>query len=215
MHPLIKFAEKIDEKIISSLTTMYMKSTSKPLPIIMSNIPMIYYVLAYFGTHGQTMGESLAMIKINSKSKLLMALIFKFGVVNQYPSYKEHVQVVYDLIFYLFAIPGWIGLFNTKYIKTRSDLPFDSSKVFLYSGYVSIVYYGIIYLRKLKTITDKPNRVELQCHLCLENINNITSFPCGHVCCWKCAVNWIQTNPSCFLCRQPSTLQDLILLKDN
>ncbi|GMM36221.1 ubiquitin-protein ligase peroxin 10 [Saccharomycopsis crataegensis] len=39
------------------------------------------------------------------------------------------------------------------------------------------------------------------CMLCLLNMVNPTSLPCGHCCCWNCIIDWCKDHNECPLCR--------------
>lgn len=50
------------------------------------------------------------------------------------------------------------------------------------------------------------------CPLCLADRSTPTALPCGHVMCWKCAVEWCLRKPSCPLCRHAAPLDQLVPL---
>jgi len=42
-----------------------------------------------------------------------------------------------------------------------------------------------------------------KCSLCWEQRKNTACTPCGHLFCWTCVLQWLQTKPECPLCREP------------
>jgi peroxin-10 len=55
---------------------------------------------------------------------------------------------------------------------------------------------------------------ETSCLLCLEHRSNTSSTPCGHLFCWSCLVNYLQSNDSCPFCRQRCHTNEVILLQN-
>ncbi|OAD58987.1 Peroxisome biogenesis factor 10 [Eufriesea mexicana] len=52
---------------------------------------------------------------------------------------------------------------------------------------------------KYLTVDEKHNK--LMCQLCLEKVPTTTT-PCGHLFCWFCLTDWLNTKPQCPLCRE-------------
>jgi hypothetical protein len=50
------------------------------------------------------------------------------------------------------------------------------------------------------------------CPLCLADRSTPTALPCGHVMCWKCAVEWCLRKPICPVCRHAAPLDQLVPL---
>ncbi|CAB4256015.1 similar to Saccharomyces cerevisiae YDR265W PEX10 Peroxisomal membrane E3 ubiquitin ligase, required for for Ubc4p-dependent Pex5p ubiquitination and peroxisomal matrix protein import [Maudiozyma barnettii] len=52
-----------------------------------------------------------------------------------------------------------------------------------------------------------------KCILCLSDISDPSSAPCGHIYCWKCIINWCTEKEECPLCRQICKPQQVIPLR--
>ena len=214
MHPLIHFASLIDNKVIQHTQSLFLKATSNKHQKYLSYIPILYYVFCYFGKRKQTFGEAVAMIKLsNAKLRLFVAITLQYLIVPKYPEFRQLLNQLNDIIYYICAIPGWFAIFNIQYYKTRQDLPSDSSNIFKYIGIASLVFNAVQYGKKLHLImSSEETTLGTTCSLCLEPISNITCFPCGHTSCWNCAFGWIQKKRQCHVCRQPCEIQELIML---
>lgn len=65
---------------------------------------------------------------------------------------------------------------------------------------------------ELKSSISDVSNPALKCALCLENRQNTTSTPCGHLFCWNCIHEWCQNKPECPLCREKLQPQSLVFL---
>lgn len=48
---------------------------------------------------------------------------------------------------------------------------------------------------------DADDSEEYDCDICGKIMKEPVVFPCGHICCYKCAYNWTKKHKSCLTCR--------------
>ncbi|CAK9823475.1 Peroxisome biogenesis factor 10 [Anthophora retusa] len=52
-----------------------------------------------------------------------------------------------------------------------------------------------------KYVSADEKHSKLECRLCLERVVTTTT-PCGHLFCWPCLTDWLNSKPQCPLCRE-------------
>ncbi|XP_076813036.1 peroxisome biogenesis factor 10-like [Clavelina lepadiformis] len=70
-----------------------------------------------------------------------------------------------------------------------------------------------------RTISSESNESHLpeeqqKCSLCLEKRKSTTTTSCGHLFCWFCIHEWVNTKPECPLCREKLQPNKLVCLKN-
>lgn len=66
---------------------------------------------------------------------------------------------------------------------------------------------------KLKKTNITPTN-DTMCLLCLETRTDTSSTSCGHLFCWKCITDYLQSNPQCPLCRRECLPQHIVYLRN-
>lgn len=60
-------------------------------------------------------------------------------------------------------------------------------------------------MRTSHSVEDEPvpsGTTGRKCPLCLEERKRVSATPCGHLFCWSCILEWLQTQNQCPLCRE-------------
>eukprot|EP00834_Sanchytrium_tribonematis_P000053 NODE_2_length_91304_cov_0.692462.p53 type:complete len:185 gc:universal NODE_2_length_91304_cov_0.692462:54432-53878(-) len=181
MHPLIEFAKKLDTDVVKHIQSLYLKSVGNSFQSYTKYIPLLYFLLSYFGQNQQTFGESIAMIKIyNPKGRLMLSLLLKYALLPSFPKYQMVFEELDDIFYFISAIPGFLALFNLRYSKIRNPLPFDNSRTYQIVGIIMLIHSLIHYSRKISALSLETNKVSdlklCQAHLedwCKYQINNL------------------------------------------
>lgn len=70
-----------------------------------------------------------------------------------------------------------------------------------------------LHLEKKKALNLKPTTLNRkQCLLCMETRKNTSATLCGHLFCWECITNYLQSTPACPFCRSECYPQGVILI---
>jgi peroxin-10 len=72
----------------------------------------------------------------------------------------------------------------------------------------------ILALRDVELKAPAASSTRLRCALCLETRKNTSVTPCGHLFCWNCILEWVQTQQICPLCRERVMPSRVVLLQN-
>eukprot|EP00756_Hemistasia_phaeocysticola_P049825 Hpha_TRINITY_DN243_c0_g1::TRINITY_DN243_c0_g1_i1::g.83642::m.83642/K10666/RNF5; E3 ubiquitin-protein ligase RNF5 len=56
----------------------------------------------------------------------------------------------------------------------------------------------------------RPNRDPFECPICMDSVTEPVVTQCGHMFCWGCLSVWLDTNPTCPVCKGSVTRERLI-----
>uniref|UniRef100_A0A1B6DJM2 RING-type E3 ubiquitin transferase n=1 Tax=Clastoptera arizonana TaxID=38151 RepID=A0A1B6DJM2_9HEMI len=123
-------------------------------------------------------------------------------------------------------------LTGTHYVLARRWLKdYQSINGFRLLGFVTFVHLVIVSMSgtwfwlnmsEKSNINIEPQKSSLfqttkgrMCTLCLEERRNVCTTPCGHLFCWTCIMDWLQTQNQCPLCRERITPSRVVHLKNH
>jgi peroxin-10 len=69
-------------------------------------------------------------------------------------------------------------------------------------------------LQEVELKTSVMSCSKMQCALCLEDRKHTSVTPCGHLFCWNCILEWVQTQQICPLCRERVLPSRVVLLQN-
>ncbi|CAB3380127.1 Hypothetical predicted protein [Cloeon dipterum] len=104
----------------------------------------------------------------------------------------------------------------------------DSRKAFHWIGVASSLYLIISFLHSVQNghfvrsqsefvqhrqsvSTSDPSK---KCSLCLEEMTDTSCTPCGHLFCWECILEWLNSKSECPLCREPTQPSRVVRLQN-
>ena len=123
-------------------------------------------------------------------------------------------------------------LAGLHYVMIRYGVPenITQSSPYKYLGWIMSIQIMVKVIDKIQQLSGNrwssskslasPDRSQdvrsssLQCMLCLNSCQSVTSTPCGHIFCWECIVDWSREKEECPLCRSSVLPRQLVHLQN-
>jgi peroxin-10 len=175
------------------------------------------------------LSSNVTQLRPEIRSKLL----FYAGVMKDLIPYLHRLH---KGIFYLDGNYYHISkrFTGVKYILVRQWLKAEvSHSGFKILGVISLLYLlllavhtcvsrlklqpasgDILAVRDVELTEPETMGSQLRCTLCLETRKNTSVTPCGHLFCWNCILEWVQTQQICPLCRERVMPSRVVLLQN-
>ncbi|XP_050520026.1 peroxisome biogenesis factor 10 [Daktulosphaira vitifoliae] len=203
------------------------RSSGKHVPSVTQTIGMIsvhifgHQILEYLLSYTIKYVRKNEHITHTAKSQILYSL-------NVFKSILPLIQSLNRILFYWNSnFYTWAKrIFNIRYIFA---VPWYHSEkqlhVFKILSILSAIHVGVLIIITLfnnkqvlsqseGNLTPTTTSSISKCSLCLEKRTNTSLTVCGHLFCWNCIHEWLQTNKFCPLCRKVLDPRKIIPLQN-
>ena len=156
-----------------------------------------------------------------------------FLIVTPSLSTLGEIQITYFLLSHQSYMNIFQKLFHIEFIYDKKNRVYPSwMKLIGYCSLLRLTFKGISTLKQLY-ITYKTDRKEIiaknkalrlilskkkiandKCVLCMEKFKDISVTQCGHLFCWKCITQYLESNNECPQCRKRTSPNQVVYIQN-
>ncbi|KAI9890211.1 MAG: peroxisome biogenesis factor 10 [Vezdaea aestivalis] len=190
---LLSSSNALKPSAFKSYLLDHLDTITSPSPVHYLTLTLFYFGGAYYHL-----------------SKRLLGLRYIFTRHLSASEQREGYEVLGALLLLQLAAQGWMQL--QKLLTTSSRLG-ETERDAKSGGLTKVTSFPQ---------SQSPNydlkywifgSQQRKCTLCLDDMTNPSTTPCGHVFCWVCIGDWCREKAECPLCRQSSLPQHILPLK--